>query len=127
MATEISENTQLKLDLIEATNNLKNAEEITPELLDAFVNEAKESNKNAEKLTELQGFVESFDKEMEDSGNPIMATVKGMRESGGLGAFQSVMAQSIAGLLSPSAIGYGAADWIKNSSNRNNSRWIWSI
>ena len=97
------------IDLIEATNNLKNAEEITPELLDAFVNETKESNKNAEKLTELQGFVESFDKEMEDSGNPIMATVKGMRESGGLGAFQSVMAQSIAGLLSPSAIGYGAA------------------
>jgi hypothetical protein len=96
------------IDLIEATNNLKNAEEITPELLDAFVTEAKESNKNAEKLTELQGFVESFDKEMEDSGNPLMATWSGIKNAGGLGAFQSVMAQSIAGLLSPSAMRYGA-------------------
>ena len=97
------------IDLIEATNNLKNAEEITPELLDAFVAEAKESNKNAEKLTELQGFVESFDKEMEDSGNPLMATLSGIKNAGGLGAFQSVMAQSIAGLLSPSAMAYGAS------------------
>ena len=95
-----------QIDNIEATYNLKNAPELTDEILNTYIAEKKEADKNSQLLTETQSFVEAFDKEMEDSGNPIMATAIGIKESG-FGAFQSVMAQSLAGLLAPSAMKTG--------------------